>query len=173
MADPQRVLGAFVLGAPGTYVEERPGVLVVGNRPGGTVKALAAVMLAFGLGLAWFLWAELPWLGVLLGLLFGGVPLLALLNRQRWEVRRQHLALRGRALGHEVERDYPLAPDAAIRLGTRVEYDQDGSTPRWTTWQAQVRTAQGWVAVAESAQEGPAREFAQRLARVTGLPLQA
>lgn len=167
----QRVHGAFVLGAPGTYVEEAPGALVVGNRPGAYHKVLAAVMLAIGLASAWLVWPEVPALAALMLLLFGGVPLLAMLNTQRWEVRPGMLALRGRALGRAVERDLPLGPDTAVRVGTRVEYDQDGSSPRWTVFQAQVRAGGVWVGVAESQSEAAARSFAQRVAAAARVPI--
>ena len=163
----ERVLphGAFVLGAPGTYVAGAPGRLVVGNRPGRFHVGLVAVLLAVGAACLWLLWPVVPWLGAALLLLFGGVPLLTLLNTQRWEVQPGVLRARGRALGRRRERDWPLPPDSAVRISSWLEWDAEPSA-RWPCYQAQVRTDAGWIGVAEAAQEAPVRALARRLAAV-------
>src|SRR5687768_5421152 len=90
---------ALVRGGPGSYVEERAGVLLIGSRPSGAHAALLAVVLPVGLGSAWLLGthAGVWWLGAIILLLFVVAPLLALLYRVRWEVRPARLALRGAA----------------------------------------------------------------------------
>jgi hypothetical protein len=166
-----RSRGAFVLGAPGTYVVEGPDRLVVGHRPGRLHAAVAALFLALGVACCWLLWPYVPGLGAVFLLLSGGAPLLALLNTQRWEVQRGVLRAAGRALGVRRERAWPLPPDSAVRVDSWTEADGDHPV-RWPCYQAQVRTADGWVGVAEAAQAEPVRAFARRLAAAAGVPLE-
>ena len=164
--------GAFILDAPGTYVSEADGRLVIGNRPGLLHYAIAVGAPALSLALLWLFWHDAWWLGVGALVLFGLPSILVAFNSQRYVVTPGHVAMRGRAAGFRVSRDWPLPADSAVRIGTRIDRDQD-SAMLWTCYQAQIRTAEGWMPIAESMQEGRARQFGERLARASGVGILA
>lgn len=163
------MLGAFILDAPGTYVSEAEGRLVIGNRPGMLHYSIAVGVPAFSLALLW-LFPHDAWLAVGALVLFGPLAVLVLFNSQRYIVTTGHVAMRGRATGFTVNRDWPLLADSAVRIDTRIERDQDAAN-LWPCHQAQILTTQGWIAIAESMQRGRALEFGERLARVAGVKI--
>lgn len=162
--------GAFILDAPGTYVSEADGRLVIGTRPGLLHYSIAVGVPAFSLALLWLFWDDAWWLGVGALVLFGLPSILVAFNSQRYIVTPGHVAMRGRAAGFSVSRDWPLTADSAVRIATRIDRDQDSST-LWTCYQAQIRTAQGWMPIAESVQDARALQFGERLARVSGVEI--
>jgi hypothetical protein len=96
-------------------------------------------------------------------LLFGLTAILVTSNSQRYEVSKGKLAMRGRAAGIVVKRDWRLPTDSAVQIGTRLETDEGSS--QWTIHQAQILTDKGWISLAESMERRCALEFAERLAR--------
>jgi hypothetical protein len=160
--------GAFILDAAGTYVSEAAHRLVIGNRPGLLHYSIALAVPAFCLILLWFFRDDAWWLGTGALVLFGLPAVLLVFNSQRCEVTPGHVAMRGRAAGFRVTRDWPLPADSAVRIDTRIERKQE--TPDlWTSYQAQILTSQGWIPIAESMQRARALEFAERLAHVAGV----
>lgn len=162
--------GAFILDASGTYVSEAEGRLVIGNRPGMLHYSIAVGVPAFSLALLWLFSRDAWWLGVGAFLLFSLPSVLVLFNSQRYIVTTGHVAMRGGAAGFTVNRDWPLLTDAAVRIETRIERDQDAAN-LWTCYQAQILTTQGWIPIAESMHGRRALEFGERLARVVGVKI--
>jgi hypothetical protein len=162
--------GAFILDAPGTYVSEAEGRLVIGNRPGMLHYSIAVGVPAFSLALLWLFPHDAWWLGVGALVLFGLPSVLVLFNSQRYIVTTGHVAMRGRVAAFTVNRDWPLLADSAVRIDTRIERDQDAAN-LWTCHQVQILTTQGWIPIAESMQRGRALEFGERLARVAGVKI--
>ena len=160
--------GTFILGAPGTYVRSEPDLVVVGSRPGAVHRLVALAVLLVGGGAGWALGERFgPPAGVPLALL-GLSGLVLLLNSRRYEVQRGVVRARGRMLGLPRRRDWPLPPDAVVRIGTRWELDHDGVT-QWIYYQVQVKVRGGWIALAESGRSAPVREVAQHVAAVAGI----
>jgi hypothetical protein len=162
--------GAFILDAPGTYVSEAEGRLVIGNRLGMLQYSIAVGVPAFSLALLWLFRHDARWLGVGALVLFGLPSILVLFNSQRYIVTAGHVAMRGRAAGFTVNRDWPLLADSAVRIDTRIERDQETAN-LWTCHQTQILTTRGWLPIAESMQRGRALEFGERLARVVGVKI--
>lgn len=154
---------AFVLGAPGTYVDEREGALVIGHRPGAFAWTVAVAWPALVLGTMWLM-RDAPLFVHAFLLLLALPATLAVLNRQRWEIRPGVLRMAGRAAGFRTERDWTLAADARAR----VETVPQTAPPRY---QVQLLTSEGWIAVAQSALPEPTRAFAERAAAAARVPL--
>lgn len=163
--------GAFVLDAPGTYVAELEGSLIIGNRPGLLHYAIAIGVPAFCLALLGLL-RDVWWLGAVALVLFGIPATLVAFNSQRYEITAGRVMMRGRAAGFATRRDWPLPAGAAVRIGTRIERDE-GTPYLWTAYQTQILTDNGWIAVAESMRRDRALEFAGRLARAAGVALES
>ena len=85
--------------------------------------------------------------GLVFGL-FSVLPLLILLNRQRYVIRRGQLQLRGTVLGMRTARDWVLPADSAVRIRSWPECDVE-SGGSWTTFQTQVLTASGWIDISD------------------------
>jgi hypothetical protein len=159
--------GAFLLDAPGTYFSEAEGRLIIGNRAGLLHYSIALAVPAFCFAVLWLFRHDVWWLGVGALVLFGLPSILVVFNSQRYEVTAGHVAMRGRAMGFRVNRDWPLLDTSAVRIGTRIERDQE-APHLWTCYQVQILTTQGWIPIAESMQHGKVLEFAEALARVVG-----
>lgn len=166
----EHVLGAFVLGAVGTYISEAEDRLIIGNRPGVVHYSIALGVPTFCLVLLWLLRNEAWWVGGGALVLFGLPSILVAFNSQHYEVTAGRVAMRGRAAGFSVRRDWVLPGDSAVRIGTRIEMDQE-TAYRWTSYQAQILTGGGWMPIAESTLRGAAVEFAARLARAAGVSI--
>ena len=156
--------GAFILDAAGTYVSEMGHTLVIGNRPGLLHYSIALAVPTLCLILLWLFRDEAWWLGAGGLVLFGLPAVLVVFNSQRYEVTVGNVAMRGRAVGFRVTRDWPLPADSAVRIDTRIGRDPD-TAYLWTSHQAQILTSQGWIAIAESMQRDKVLDFAERLAR--------
>lgn len=163
--------GAFVLDAPGTYVADLEGRLVIGNRPGRLHYAIALGVPAGCLVLLLVL-RDVWWLGAGALVLFGLPAILVAFNSQRYEITPGHVAMRGRAAGIPVRRDWTLSGDAAVRVETRVERDPDSPT-LWTAYQAQILTSGGSIPIAESTRRERAVSCAELVARTAGVVLQS
>lgn len=161
--------GAFVLRAPGTYVRAAPDRFVIGNRPGTFHRVVAGGSLAVGLAAGYLFWTVEPILGGFIAFFFA-LPLLTLLNTQRYEVFRGVLRARGKALGQEQQRDWPLPADSTVRILGYPYFDADGPTP-WTAHQVQLRADGFWVPLAESLNREEVVPVARQVAAAAGVPL--
>ena len=159
----ESVTGAFTLGAPGTYVAEAGDALVIGNRAGPVQYSIAILVPAGCLALLWLVRDTAWWIGAGALVLFGLPASLVAFNSQRYEITKGKVAMRGRAAGIVVRRDWRLPADSAVRIATRLETDEGSS--QWTIHQAQILTDRGWISLAESLERRCALEFAERLAR--------
>jgi hypothetical protein len=160
--------GAWNLRGPGVYVHATPDRLTIGHRPGPFHYFLSVVFPSIALGVIWVVGREAWWAAAAVGLLFGVVPLLPLLNRQRYEVSPGELRAAGRALGVRGEKRWPLPPDAAVRVESVPTWD---NAVCWTQFQAQIKVADGWVGVAELLHDPePVRAFARQMAAAAGVP---
>jgi hypothetical protein len=166
----ESVLGALILDAPGTFVSEAEDGLMIGIRPGVLHYSIAVGVPAFCLVLLWILRHDAWWVGAGALALFGLPSILVLFNSQRYEVTRGRVVMRGRAAGFRVNRDWPLAGDSAVRIGTRLHRDEETAF-LWTSYLAQILTNQGWIPIAESMQRDRVVEFAERLARAADVKI--
>lgn len=160
--------GALMLGGPGTYTEYTSDRVIIGNRPGALHWAIALVFGSIALLLCWLL-RDAPWVAGLFFVVFGVLPLLPLLCRMRYEISREGLQRRGKALGISQRRDWPLTADSAVRVETYQDRDSDNHG--WTRHQTQIRVREGWIGVSESGNLESARDFAGRMAAAAGVPL--
>lgn len=163
--------GAWNLRGPGVYTILEPGRAIIGHRPGFFHYAVATFFPSVALGVIWLIGREVWWFAAGVGLLFGLLPILPLLNTQRYEVSPGLLRAGGRALGLRIDRRWPLPADSAVRVERFDELDWNDNS-RWPRYQAQVKVADGWVAVAELLHDPePVRAFARQLAEAAGVPL--
>lgn len=138
--------GAFIIDGPGTYVEYRADSIVIGNRPGALLWSLTGFIWCITLSLGWLFWPHSRAIAALPSVVMGLPPILALLNRQRWEITAEALMMRGRALGMRTHKDYPLNADSRVRIAERPTWRQP-----LPALQVQVLTASGdWIGIAES-----------------------
>ncbi|MBW3600329.1 MAG: hypothetical protein KY475_24055 [Planctomycetes bacterium] len=159
------VNGAFVLGGPGTYVEFLPKRVIIGNRPGALLWGLTVFIWCVTLGVGWLFWPHSRIVAVLPSLVMGTPLVLALLNRQRWEITPGALKMRGSALGVSVRRNYLLHDPPLMRVASRLERDD-----RWPVWQVQVCTEMGdWIGVVESGNKSSVSALAQEIGSRLGV----
>ena len=163
--------GAYNLKNPGTYVNVSSERIVIGNRPGRFHYTIAIVFPCLAIAVAWMIGRQLWWLAAIFILLFGVFPILPLFNRQRFEIERGVLKARGRALGRETHRDWPLHPQGAVRVEDWWYRDSD-SPHTWPQFQLQLRTPDGWIGVAELLHDRePLLRLAHDVSVVSGVPL--
>ncbi|MDP9352140.1 MAG: hypothetical protein M3P51_11435 [Chloroflexota bacterium] len=158
----------FVLGAPGTYVEDRGEYLIIGNRPGMFHYVIAITFALVAIWVLWLLWPYAPLVAGGFFHLFSVPPLLILFNSQRWEITPGSIRMRGRAPGRTRSGDWLLPADSRVRIDSI--WDSDEGSSGWY-YQAQKLTESGWVGVAESRDAEVVRRFGHRLAEVTGASL--
>lgn len=157
--------GAFIIDAPGCHMHCTADRVVIGNRPGLFLWGATVVVWIITLGLGWLFWphsralAAAPWLVMAFPLM------LALLNRQQWEIEHGVLRLRGRALGLRTSRDYSLGTTTCRVLERRL-----WSEP--LPWlQLQLPTAEGdWIGVAENGHPERLWPIARAVCLAAGLP---
>lgn len=162
---------SITLDGPGSFEEYAAARVVIGVRPGPWQYCAAIFAPLFGLTMGGFFWLiEIRWLGVLLGLLFAGAGLAALFFQQRTEITPGRVGVQVRQLGGSWSREWVLPADSACRVEGYPERDGESL---WTCYHAEIRTADGWIALAESLNRERAGAFTARMAAAAGVPRRA